>query len=184
MNSLQNNKLMPDRYFFALSPDLRARMQIQHIMKRLPETLSLKLQATANLHQTLLFLGQLEQQQVNALVKLTESVRCAAIHMQFDHLFYWANPKIFCLTSRAPSAELFDLVNQLQRIARETKVEVDVKSYQPHITLARKANEVEPIPIAPVQFEAKELVLMKSVATEQGLQYQSMMHWPLTDNPS
>jgi 2'-5' RNA ligase len=182
MNLQQSTELTPGRYFFALSPDLNSRMQIQHIMKRLPEDQSLKLQTTANLHQTLLFLGQLDQQQINALLTHTASLSCPEIHMQFDHLSYWAAPKIFCLTSRAPSAELFNLVDKLQQIASESGIAVDVKPYQPHITLARKASKAVSIPIAPVRFRAQELVLMKSISTAQGPQYYPMMHWPITDN--
>lgn len=182
MNLQQNTELTPGRYFFALSPDLNSRMQIQHIMKRLPEDQSLKLQTTANLHQTLLFLGQLNQLQINALLANTESLSCPAIHMQFDHLSYWAEPKIYCLTSRAPSSELFNLVNNLQQIASDAKIDVDVKPYQPHITLARKATGPVSIPIAPVRFRAQELVLMKSVSTDQGPQYYPMMQWSITDN--
>lgn len=180
MNIQQNTELTPGRYFFALSPDLNSRMQIQHIMKRLPTDQALKLQTTDNLHQTLLFLGQLEQQQINNLLTLTESLRWSAIHMQFDHVSYWAKPKILCLTSRAPSAEIFLLVNNLQHIANEAKIKIDEQPYQPHITLARKVSEAISVPIAPVRFKAEELVLMKSVSTEQGPQYQPMMHWPIT----
>lgn len=182
MNLPRNTELTPGRYFFALSPDLNSRMQIQHIMKRLPEEQVLKLQTTANLHQTLLFLGQLEQQQIDALIKLTDSLRCPEIHMQFDHLSYWDTPKIFCLTSRAPSTELFDLVNKLQQIASDADIAVDIKPYQPHITLARKAKGAAPVAIAPVRFKAQELVLMKSVSTEHGPQYYPVMHWPITNN--
>ncbi|ODN67301.1 2'-5' RNA ligase family protein [Methylophaga muralis] len=102
--------------------------------------------------------------------------------MQFDHLSYWAEPKIYCLTSRAPGAELFNLVNNLQQIASDAQIDVDLRPYQPHITLARKAREAVSIPIAPVRFRAQELVLMKSVSTDQGPQYFPMMHWPITDN--
>ncbi|MDO8825669.1 RNA 2',3'-cyclic phosphodiesterase [Methylophaga sp.] len=182
MNLPPNTELTPGRYFFALSPDLNSRMQIQHIMKRLPEDKALKLQTTANLHQTLLFLGQLDQQQINALLAGTESLRFPEIHMQFDHLSYWDTPKIFCLTSRAPSAELFDLVNKLQQIASDADIAIDIKPYQPHITLARKAKQAVPVAIAPVRFRAQELVLMKSVSTDHGPQYYPVMHWPITDN--
>lgn len=180
MNSQQNNQLTPGKYFFALSPDASSRMQIQHIMKRLPADPALKLQTTANLHQTLLFLGQLDQQQINALLKHTDSLHFSTIDMQFDHLSYWAEPKIFCLTSRAPSTELYNLVNQLEHIAGEADIKVDVKPYRPHITLARKAKETLAVPIAPVRFKAEQLILMKSVSTEHGPQYQPMMHWPIT----
>ncbi len=179
MNSQQQNQLTPGRYFFALSPDASSRMQIQHIMKRLPENSSLKLQTTANLHQTLLFLGELNQQQINALLKYTDSIRFPAIDMQFDHLSYWDEPKIFCLTSRAPTTELYNLVNQLEHFASEADIKVDVKPYRPHITLARKASETLDVPIAPVRFKAEELVLMKSVTTEHGPQYQPMKHWSI-----
>lgn len=180
MNSQQNSPLTPGRYFFALSPDTSSRMQIQHIMKRLPDDPSLKLQNTANLHQTLLFLGQLDQQQLNALLKQTDSIRFPAIDMQFDHLSYWDGPKIFCLTSRAPSAELYSLVNQLEHIASQADIKVDEKPYLPHITLARKASESLDVPIAPVHFKVEQLVLMKSVSTDHGPQYQPVMHWPVT----
>jgi len=180
MKAIKNKELTPGSYFFALSPDLSSRMQIQHIMKRLPDTPPLKLQTTANLHQTLLFLGQLEQQQINALLKHIDSIRCPAIEMQFDHLSYWAGPGIFCLTSRAPGTELFDLVSKLENIARKAEIKVDVAPYQPHITLARKAREAVAVPIAPVCFKAEELVLMKSVSTEQGPQYQPLLYCRIT----
>ncbi|MCB2425968.1 RNA 2',3'-cyclic phosphodiesterase [Methylophaga pinxianii] len=180
MNSKHPHGLTPGRYFFALLPDLHSRIQIQNIMKRLPEDPSQKLQTTDNLHQTLLFLGHLEQKQINNLLTLSTSFRDTAIHMQFDHLTYWDVPKILCLTSRAPSTALFNLVERLQELAKQAEITIDIRPYQPHITLARKVHEAVSVPMAPVRFEAEELVLMKSVSTAQGPQYQPVMHWPIT----
>ena len=75
---------------------------------------------------------------------------------------------------------MFDLVSKLEQIAREAEIKVDERPYQPHITLARKASGAVSVPIAPVCFKAEQLVLMKSVSTEQGPQYQPIMHWPIT----
>lgn len=179
MVSPENNTITPGRYFFALSPDANSRMQIQHIMKRLPDDPTLKLQTTANLHQTLLFLGELDQTQLNTLLENTSSISSPVIEMKFDHLTFWEEPKIFCLTSRLPSIALYQLVNRLQEIAARAGIKIDEKPYRPHITLARKARESIILPIAPVRFKAEQLILMKSVSTEHGPQYQPVRQWPI-----
>jgi|SRR5690554_2546708 len=171
--------LTAGRYFFALQPDLEVRMQIQQIIKRLPDNPALRLQTTANLHQTLVFLGQLTTTQLQHLLAQVQQIRCPPITMQFDLLSYWPNPKIYCLTCRRLEASLYVLVRQLEQITLEAGIAFELRPYRPHITLARKATQNISVPIAPVCFKAESLLLMKSVSSEYGPQYLPIKQWPI-----
>lgn len=172
--------LTPGRYFFALQPDLTARMQIQQIIKRLPDNPPLQLQTTDNLHQTLVFLGQLSKTQLEQLLPRVQLLYCPPITMQFELISWWSKPKVYCLTCRNAEEALYTLVDQLEKMALAADIAIESRPYQPHITLARKATQTISVPIAPVRFTAKSLLLMKSVATDHGPQYIAVKQWPIS----
>lgn len=171
--------LTPGRYFFALQPDLASCIEIQQIMKRLPDNPTLQLQSTDNLHQTLVFLGQLTVTQLEQLLPRVQQLYCSPITMQFDLISWWPEPKIYCLTCRSAEEALYTLVERLEEIALASGIAIEPRPYEPHITLARKATQAISVPIAPVHFTARSLLLMKSVIADYGPRYIAVKQWPI-----
>lgn len=169
---------MSQRLFFALLPDAAAISQITDIQQQLPAD-KLRLYSTGNLHQTLVFLGKFAEQQLMDLISACNTIAVPPIRMRFTTLTFWPQPKVLCLLADNVPTDLKTLVNALQEIASQFNVPVDNRPYRPHITLARKASESLQLDFKPIDFTAREFVLMQSVSTDNGPEYRPLYRWQL-----
>lgn len=170
---------MTHRLFFALLPDSQAKAQIVAISQQLPAD-RLRIYSEANLHQTLVFLGEFAETQLMELISTCQSIHLPPITMQFEALHFWPQPRVLCLLAQNQSPALQDLVKILQDIATEFGIKPDQRPYRPHITLARKASEAIKLDFAPIRYTADEFVLMQSQSTDNGPVYKPLYCWSLT----
>ncbi|MEX1201326.1 MAG: RNA 2',3'-cyclic phosphodiesterase [Methylophaga sp.] len=167
------------RLFFALLPDAAAKASISSLQQQLPKD-ALRIYEAENLHQTLVYLGEFAEADLMTLITACQSIHLPPVDMQFEQLIFWPQPKVLCLLSQTVPDELLALVHALNEIAGLFDVKPDQRSYQPHITLARKASQAIAIDFAPVRFTADEFVLMQSKSTDNGPVYNPLYYWPLT----
>lgn len=170
---------MSQRLFFALLPDASAKAEIVTIQAQLPSD-QLRLYPADNLHQTLVFLGAIADEQLMPLISACQTIELPPISMQFEKLMFWPQPKVLCLLAETLPETLVTLVDELQAIASEFDIRLDQRPYRPHITLARKASEAIAIDFAPIRFTADEFVLMQSVSSDNGPVYRPLYRWPLS----
>jgi 2'-5' RNA ligase len=62
--------------------------------------------------------------------------------LNFNQLAFWHKPRILCLLSQTIEPQLLSLVDALTQVAEQCAIKVEDRPYQPHITLARKAQEL------------------------------------------
>lgn len=166
------------RLFFALWPDDESRNQVHQLNQRI--TLSgLRKLIPENLHITLVFLGNVEDDVANAVQQRAAEVNTPPVSLQFDELNFWPKPKVVCLTCRKQPKALYQLVNALLRIVSDYPVRLEQRSYRAHITLARKATQRPNLKFDPISINAHSFALIESRSTEQGLRYQVLERWPL-----
>ncbi len=169
------------RLFFALWPDDETRQKIIQFDELLTDA-KLRKVRSKNLHITLVFLGNIEREQEEKIVAATNMVKASAVEIKFDQLTLWKQKRgILSLTSSCQPQCLTDLVKQLQEIALAQGVALESRPYTAHITLARNLKalpELEVIP--PIDWHAVSFVLVHSVSTEQGVDYQVINRWPLS----
>lgn len=170
---------MAHRLFFALLPDAQTKADIVAISQRLPAD-NLRIYSEDNLHQTLVFLGEFAEAHLMDLISICQSIHLPPITMQFEALHFWPQPKVLCLLALNQPPALQELIKMLQEIVAEFGIKPDQRPYQPHITLARKANEAITLDFAPISFTANEFVLMQSQSTDNGPIYKPLYCWPLT----
>jgi len=128
------------RLFFALWPSGTTRKAVDNFNQTL-KAIGLKIVKADNLHVTLVFLGNVDGQ-TERLIKRKVSRICAESFMlNFNQLTLWHKPRILCLLSQAVDPRLLGLVSALRQIAKQCAIKVEDRPYQPHITLARKAQE-------------------------------------------
>ncbi|WP_438970847.1 RNA 2',3'-cyclic phosphodiesterase [Methylophaga sp.] len=166
------------RLFFALWPDDEAREQLDRINQIIPAN-GLRKLIPENLHTTLVFLGNVDDEIAVAIQQRAAEIVAPPIVLRFDELNFWPKPKVLCLTCRKQPETVYHIVNALTRIIADYPVRLEKRPYRAHITLARKAKKRPDITFDPLVINSESFVLVESISTEQGVRYKVLERWPL-----
>lgn len=167
------------RLFFALWPDDSVRHALLHWQtQNLPG--DVRWQHRADLHLTLSFLGQVEEQRIAGLRDVGAAQCSAAFTLQIDEIGYWPRPQVLWAGPRVPGEQLVELHARLVSDLEALGFAREERPFRPHITLARKVRE-RPISavLAPLQWEVRELALVESRAGAAP-HYRLLARWPLS----
>lgn len=164
------------RLFFALWPD-------QHTRRRCIElTAGLKVNArpvaAANLHVTLVFLGNVDPAIEHALCQAAAELTIEPMQLSFDRLSYWRKPAVGCLTASRRDPAIEHLAADLADIASRLGVVLDEKPYRPHVTLYRKLQHPIAAEFDAIEWRADGFCLVESRSTPHGVEYQVLQRWP------
>jgi len=166
------------RLFFALWPDETTRAEIDRL-NQLLICQRLKKTRADNLHVTLVFMGNVDDATAQAIRWCIPDITAEPITLVFDQLSAWSNANVLCLTTRHTPRQLSDLVEQLKTVIVQQGVKLDDRPYTPHVTLARKAQANPTIRLESICWPASSFVLVESVSTSRGVDYQVLESWPL-----
>jgi len=163
------------RIFFALWPSERQRRQIDSAIDPYRASLAGKWTARDNWHVTLVFIGGFQEHEIPALQDVTSRIRCSPINLKFDRIDYWKRAKIMCYSADFVADELIELVKSLEKAAAGFGFVPEKRTFQPHMTIARKARFFEPITLAqPVELHWSGFDLIESISTPSGVQYKPL----------
>jgi 2'-5' RNA ligase len=144
--------------------------------------------SSANLHLTLRFLGQssaaLAQQLCQALDEYSNNHALPAFATELNQLEFWPGPKVLCLAGAVTDPNLQRLDQWLDKLALQLGFTARQHPLRPHITLARKAQQLPAVSVAPLRFTGTELVLYHSDSTPDGVCYRPLACWPLSHIPA
>jgi 2'-5' RNA ligase len=168
------------RVFFALWPDDQVRWALAEVQRSLP--LSGRPVKPVNLHITLAFVGNVEEEQMQGMAQAAGQVSNPAFSVAFDRLGYFRKPQILWLgASRSPEA-LYSLQRSLSDAIAPFGYEAG-QDFRPHITLARKSR---PLPqfeshhkVSPVFWQVNQFALVESQLTESGPTYSVLRTYDL-----
>jgi 2'-5' RNA ligase len=166
--------LMPLRLFLAidLPPALRS-----NIDRWRHDRFHGRPEATANLHITLVFLGDVQLENVDRIRQLAADTTFTAFDLRLDRVRRWQNGVLHLAPSRAPPA-LLELQRALNDGVRDLGMPTERRRYSPHLTLAREMPRVERLPRCPVfHWRVDRLTLFSSEHSDDILQYRSMGEW-------
>lgn len=178
------------RLFFAIWPDEQERTATD---KQVREHLSPTLQAgrpvpAANLHVTLLFLGEVRPEALPALYQAAADVARISNEFvfQLQALTYWRKPRVLVLTSDELPVGFESLTTTLRMATRAIVPLQDATPARLHVTIARKVTpqagaESQSVLRAALQWRARAIALVQSVTRESGSRYTVLQHWPLRD---
>jgi RNA 2',3'-cyclic 3'-phosphodiesterase len=170
---------MMKRLFFALWPSDATRQKIIEFDELLIDP-RLKKVSTKNLHVTLVFLGLINEKQEQQIIEAANNISASSINMQFDQLTFWQQKRgILSLTSASQPEYLLTLVKQLQNRVIEKGIEIEQRPYTAHITLARNLKQPPEIKVEAIPWHSDKFVLVHSVSTKHGVDYQIINSWPL-----
>lgn len=169
------------RVFFALWPADAERTALAAWQPALHKLCGGRIIRTDTLHNTLVFVGNIEVFRLEPLCLAAQEAGGEAFQLQFDEACYWKhNHIVFASPSRTPK-QLGKLVRRLEQNLTAHGFEFDKRSYKPHVTLLRNAKwDSAPLPeMKKVMWRAKDFALVQSVPDGKGANYQVLARFPL-----
>lgn len=164
------------RLFYALWPDDCVRRELaawqrQHLPK------SVRATHVSDLHLTLHFLGQVGEEQLDALCALGEQLTLPPFDLVLDKLGHWPRPAVLWVGPQKPSESLTAFHARLEDALESLGFERERRTFAPHVTLARKIRR----PLAgaefpPLTWQVHEWALVESRPGERPL-YHPLARW-------
>ena len=146
----------------------------------------------ANLHLTLAFYGEIDQQTQVAISAELAEIATEPFEIRLDQIEFWPKAGILCLVPTEPPAQLLQLAAYAdrakcawsqQRPQRRRSRSDRVLSKQPfsaHVTLARRVTALPPlVQPAPLNWTVDGVSLVESVPVAGHREYRIREFWPL-----
>lgn len=170
------------RLFYGLIPEQGIRDQLVEVAKSFPTVKGVRPTPNDNLHVTLLFLGNVEENAYKCLEKKVVQTYIQSFRIRLDLYGYFRNAKIIWIGCSSYPTELTRLVKHLKSIGVQCGVNFDNKPYKPHITLFRKVPNAE-FPSVPfsINWRVSEFHLIESVPSENSTKYNKIATYRLMD---
>jgi RNA 2',3'-cyclic 3'-phosphodiesterase len=169
------------RVFFALWPNEPERAAIAAWQPPLQQLCGGRLLPAANLHNTLVFLGNVAVERMESLLLAAQEVKGETIQLTFEIARYWGHNQIVYAAPAIVPRQLSELVQELENTLLRHHFTFERRSYKPHITLLRHAHWADsPLPgMPPVVWRLHDFVLVQSVNGEQGVSYEVLARFPI-----
>ena len=165
-----------NRYFFALNPDDKTRENI--VFTRSQLHCSGREVKSKNIHMTLIFLGDLTQEQLYKMIYEAKLIIFPEFELSLNKLGYFKNSQVVWLGTDTIPEALLHLNQQLLKAAKQSKVAISQQTYKPHVTLSKKlktianTKTIDKTVVLPVNWKVTNFILFKSIDIEQGVKYQ------------
>jgi len=162
------------RVFFALWPDDAIRKQITEAFEQ--SSINKKqgrIVRPDNLHITLHFIGNVNQQKLDCLHNVAQTVKADSFNLELNHYGYFQKPKVLWMGLKQNPKALEALHKDLGESLAACDYQIESRPYAPHITLMRKLAKPEKLEnIKPIIWQANEFVLVESISVEGGVHYK------------
>ncbi|MGH8727137.1 MAG: RNA 2',3'-cyclic phosphodiesterase [Burkholderiales bacterium] len=169
------------RLFFALWPDEHTRAEFNEWIRLLGSAIEGRVTKLESLHLTLIFLGDVEVDRLDALNSIARKMEVDRFELAFDAPEYWRHNRIVHATSVETPEALKNLVAVLERELREAGFSFDQRTYIPHMTLMRRARWRElKLKFARVNWPVHDFALIRSHQQIRGSRYEVLGKWQLS----
>lgn len=170
----------PRRLFLALWPDGGLRDRLRERLEAGLRHRDGRPEPVANLHVTLVFIGDVETARAAAIERAVAGVPGDAFTLSLERVGYWPRPRILWLGPRATPPALYALVGSLRAAVMAAGGPEETRPYLPHITLARKVSRPPRMDrIEPLAWEVTRYCLLESVPAANRRAYLERGCWPL-----
>ncbi|HEY8887001.1 MAG TPA: RNA 2',3'-cyclic phosphodiesterase [Gallionella sp.] len=169
------------RVFFALWPDAAGRGQLASWQKPLQHLCGGRAMLGETLHNTLVFIGDVEQAKLEALQLAAQEVKGETFELCFDMARYWGHNHIAYAAPGEMPQQLAQLVSVLEQRLMTHRFKFDQREYKPHVTLLRNAQWTDaPLPaMQPVRWQIKDFALVQSEQKDGLASYRLLARFPL-----
>lgn len=174
------------RTFFALWPDDTVRAALARAADLIPPGDAARVQRVRSdkYHITLAFLGMLEPRQIEAAGQAGDQVQAPAFRLVLDHVGHFAGPNVAWIGPAALPPALAQLKAGLDRELLRFGLPVAGGPFVPHLSCLRGVREAPDAHPVHIEWDVREFVLVKSVATDNGSAYKLLRRWPLLGTPA
>jgi RNA 2',3'-cyclic 3'-phosphodiesterase len=168
------------RVFFALWPDPDTRGRLAQAAKRLHAACGGRMPQTDHIHLTLIFLGDVARPRLDALREAAGAVAASAHTLTLERFGWFRRNRVAWIGPAQTPPQLLELVHGLEAALRQARFDFDVRPYEAHLTLGRKADCGElPELTEPIAWPVREFVLVESVLGSAGSVYSVIGNWAL-----
>jgi 2'-5' RNA ligase len=171
----------PIRLFFALWPNTEERAEMAAWQQPLHKLCNGRMTPSDKLHNTLVFMGDVQPERLEALLLVAQEVDGTAFQLVFDVARYWGhNHIVYAAPGRVPK-QLIELVSNLEQRLLRHHFKFDRRPYKPHVTLIRHAKWSDsPLPeMQPVLWSMREFVMVQSISGVLGVRYEVLAKFAL-----
>jgi RNA 2',3'-cyclic 3'-phosphodiesterase len=181
MVSSRDNIIKSRRLFFALWPDDVVRHDIISRLKRLPQhAMHAKKMQPDNLHLTLHFIGNVEDDMAACLHQAAQTLHCSPFALQLDTTGYFKPPQIFWMGCSQLPEGLRMLHQRLADALLPCGYQPESRPFTPHVTLLRKlCDPGVAVAFQPVHWDVKSFSLIESLSTAEGVLYRPLENYLL-----
>lgn len=169
------------RVFFALWPTAAERAQLAAWQAPLKRLCGGRAMRGETLHNTLVFIGDVELYRLEALQLAAQEVAGEGFELCFDEARYWGHNHIVHAATRHTPQQLTQLVDALEQRLAAHRFKFDRRGYQPHVTLLRNARWSDtPLPaMQPASWQIGDFALVQSAPRNELTNYRVLAHFPL-----
>jgi RNA 2',3'-cyclic 3'-phosphodiesterase len=168
------------RIFFALWPDNDTRSSLCTITQQFKDE-KFRLVKKSNLHITLEFLGEVSEDDLQQLVEKSNGIQAEPFEIELTRIGWWRKPGVLWIGTHHSPKQLIHLVESIKQIVEQQGLETDKRSYEPHVTIARKVKQLQlPKQSIDIRWQVNSFVLVISKPTNSGVEYHVIHEWPLT----
>ena len=169
------------RVFFALWPQAAERAQLAAWQAPLKKLCGGRAMRGETLHNTLVFIGDVEIYGLEVLQLAAQEVRGESFELCFDEARYWGHNHIAYAAPRHIPQQLPSLVDALERRLTAHRFKFDRREYKPHVTLLRNARWSDaPLPaMPPVCWQIRDFALVQSAHQDGLANYRVLARFPL-----
>lgn len=168
------------RLFFALWPDEATRAALYRATRATARHSGGKPVAPGHLHLTLLFLGNVPDERLEAVATAAGALRVPPFELSLDRYGWFEAAQVLWLGCREPPPELRPLAGELAHLMTEVAgLRPDPRPFHPHVTLARKVrNPPELDAPRSVAWPVRGFALVESVTDPGGATYSVLQEFP------
>jgi 2'-5' RNA ligase len=136
-----------------------------------------------NLHQTLVFLGNVAGARLREITELASRLEVPAFELEFGSTGYWRRSGIVWAAPHATPDSLHAMVAALEQSLRRAGFRLEERPYASHITLIRDAHAPRVLPALAFDWGVRDFALLASANGERGVEYRVVAQWLLQPQP-
>ncbi len=133
-----------------------------------------------SIHLTLAFVGDVESERLAELLAPPPELAVTRFMLTLDSWGCWPRNSIAWVAPSRVSGPLRELAVGMESWLLDAGFELDVRPFNPHVTLVRKA-QCAPLPDSTpgIEWEVEDFVLVRSTRMPGGSRYETIGRWPL-----
>lgn len=169
------------RIFFALWLDDEVVQRInQNVIKYFSNCQGRILEKN-NWHITLAYFGASDINTQSCLEVKAGKVKSQPFELNLSKCGFWPQPKVAWLAPEEIPEALKELTSNLQHLIEPCGFKTEIREYQPHITLVRKAKQQPTVAeVDPISWQVRQFCLVESKTYPEGAQYKVLKSWDLS----